>query len=233
MEALNAVIAAAMPFDQIWCLGDLVGYGPNPNECVAVIRRYPNLVVAGNHDWVAGGRRSALGFNPHAALAVHWTAAQLSTETQQFLFALPETLEEEDFHLVHGSPRAPTEEYLFRSDEAQKCFPYFSSTYCLVGHTHVPCVFVAAERASLPVVTRKELKPDEPLPLDGRMRMIINPGSVGQPRDYNPAASFGMYDSESRTFKIHRVPYDVARTQQKMRDANLPEHLIERLTLGV
>ena len=227
------MIAAAAPFDQIWCLGDLVGYGPNPNECVDVIRRYPNLVVAGNHDWVAGGRRSAVGFNPHAALAAHWTAAQLSKETQQFLFHLPETLKEEDFHLVHGSPRAPTEEYLFRSDEAQKCFPYFSSTYCLVGHTHVPCVFIAAECASLPDVIRIELKPDEPLPLDGRMRMIINPGSVGQPRDYNPAASFGLYDSESRTFKIHRVPYDVAKTQQKMRDANLPEPLIERLTLGV
>ena len=233
LEALNAVIAAAMPFDQIWCLGDLVGYGPNPNECVDIIRRYPNLVVAGNHDRVASGRRSSVGFNPHAALAAHWTTAQLSTETQQFLFALPEILIEDDFHLVHGSPRAPTEEYLFQSDEAQRSFAHFSKTYCLVGHTHLPCVFIAADDASSRDVYRIELKPDEPLPLDGRMRMIINPGSVGQPRDYNPAAAFGTYDSTSREFQLHRVAYDFTTTQQKMHDAKLPEPLIERLAYGM
>lgn len=233
LEALDAVIAAATPFDQIWCLGDLVGYGPNPNECVDVIRRYSHVVVAGNHDWVACGKRTAAGFNPHAASAAQWTATQLNADSRQFLSNLPETATEGDFLLVHGSPRAPTQEYLFRAAEAERCFSHFSTTYCLVGHTHVPSAFIEAGRDSPREVYGVALQPDEPLPLDGRMRMIINPGSVGQPRDYNPAAAFGILDSGRCEFQLHRTAYDVAATQQKMRDANLPESLVDRLSYGV
>lgn len=233
LEALNAVIAAAVPFEQLWCLGDLVGYGPNPNECIELIRRYDHVAVAGNHDWVACGKRTAAGFNPNAAYAAQWTATQLNAEARRFLFDLPETVTKEDFLLVHGSPRAPTQEYLFRAAEAEKCFPHFSTTYCLVGHTHVPCAFIQAGRDSPSDVFGVALRSGEPLPLDGRMRMIINPGSVGQPRDYNPQAAYGIYDTGSREFQVHRVAYDVAATQEKMRAADLPESLIERLAFGV
>lgn len=233
LEALNAVIAAAEPFEQLWCLGDLVGYGPDPNECVARVRGCESVVIAGNHDWVASGKRTAAGFNSNAAAAAKWTATQLSAANRQFLFELPEKLTKEDFLLVHGSPRAPTQEYLFRAAEAERSFPFFSSTHCLVGHTHVPCVFFAAGMGSTREVYGIRLQPGEPLPLDGRMRMIINPGSVGQPRDHNPNAAFGTYDANSREFQLHRVAYDVAATQKKMRAANLPEPLIERLAYGV
>ncbi len=233
LEALNAVIAAAEPFEQLWCMGDLVGYGPNPNECIDAIRCYDHVAVAGNHDWVACGKRTAAGFNPHAAYAAQWTATQLNADSRRFLSELPDTATEGNFLLVHGSPRAPTQEYLFRAAEAERCFPYFSTTYCLVGHTHVPTVFIEAGRDSLKEVHGIVLQPGEPLPLDGRMRMIINPGSVGQPRDYNPNAAFGIYDAESREFQLHRVAYDVSTTQRKMRAADLPESLIERLAFGV
>ena len=233
LEALDAVIAVAAPFAQIWCLGDLVGYGPNPNECVERVCGYSHVVVAGNHDWVASGKRTVAGFNPNAAYAAQWTATQLNAENRRFLSELPETATEEDFLLVHGSPRAPTQEYLFRSAEAEKCFSHFATTYCLVGHTHVPCAFIEAGRDSASEIYGVALLPDESLPLDGRMRMIINPGSVGQPRDYNPQAAFGIYDTGSREFQLHRVAYDVAATQQKMRDADLPQSLIERLVFGV
>lgn len=233
LEALNAVIAAAAPFEQLWCLGDLVGYGPNPNECIDAIRRYNHVVVAGNHDWVACGKRTAAGFNPHAAYAAQWTATQLNAETRRFLLELPEVAKAEDFLLVHGSPRAPTQEYLFRAIEAGKCFPHFATSYCLVGHTHVPCAFIEAGREPSSDVYEVALQPDEPLPLDGRVRMIINPGSVGQPRDYHPQAAFGIYDTGSREFQLHRAAYDMAATQQKMRAADLPEPLIERLAFGV
>jgi len=233
LEALNAVIAAAEPFDQIWCLGDLVGYGPNPNECVERVLGYSHAVVAGNHDWVASGKRTAAGFNPNAAYAAQWTATQLNAEARRFLFDLPETVTNEDFLLVHGSPRAPTQEYLFRAAEAEKCFPHFSTSYCLVGHTHVPSAFIQAGRDSPSDVYGIALRSGEPLPLDGRMRMIINPGSVGQPRDYNPQAAFGIYDAQSREFHLHRVAYDVAATQEKMHAVDLPESLIERLAYGV
>ena len=233
LEALEAVIAAAAPFAQIWCLGDLVGYGPNPNECVDVIKGYSHVAVAGNHDWVASGRRSAAGFNPHAAFAAQWTAAQLSAEAREYVLALPETAVEQDFTFAHGSPRAPTREYLFQAAEARRNFSHFSTRYCLVGHTHLPCAFLAAEHRSMLDVHRIVLKPEEALPLDGRLRMIINPGSVGQPRDGNPDAAFGIYDSSSREFQPRRVAYDVAATQQKMRAANLPRPLSDRLAYGI
>ncbi len=233
LEALNAVIAAATPFAQLWCLGDLVGYGPHPNECIDVVRGHSHVAVAGNHDWVACGKRTAAGFNPHAAFAARWAATQLTAKSRRFLLDLPESVTQDEFLLVHGSPRAPTQEYLFRAAEAERCFPHFSTSYCLVGHTHVPCAFIEAGRDSSSDVYGVALQPDELLPLDGSMRMIINPGSVGQPRDYNPKAAFGVFDSENREFQLHRVAYDVAATQEKMRAADLPEPLIERLAYGV
>ena len=233
LEALSAVLAAAAPFDRIWCLGDLVGYGPNPNECVDALRRHTLVAVAGNHDWVACGKRSAAGFNPHAADAARWTAARLTASTREFLHALPETRQEGEFLLAHGSPRAPTQEYLFQPAEARRSFLHFSTRYCLVGHTHLPSAFLAAEHGPNVEVLRIVPQPEEALPLDGRMRMIINPGSVGQPRDGNPDAAFGIYDSSSREFQPRRVAYDVAATQQKMRAAKVPQPLSDRLAYGI
>ena len=232
LAALEAVIAAAAPFAQMWCVGDLVGYGPDPNACVQLIRNHNHLAVAGNHDLVACGERSAAGFNPDAARAAQWTARQLTPASRQYLRELPDTLVTSDFTLAHGSPRAPTQEYLFGTREARENFAHFATPYCLVGHTHVPSAFFGVGVGRARDVQGVGLRPGEPLPLAGRVRMIINPGSVGQPRDGDPRAAFGIYDAARNEFCVQRVAYAVAATQEKMRSAGLPAPLIERIAIG-
>ena len=232
LEALEAVIGAVGQFEQIWCLGDLVGYGPDPNACVALMRRHSHVAVLGNHDGVACGKRSPAGFNPHAARAAQWTARHLTAASRRYLRALPDSAVASDFTLVHGSPRAPTDEYLFGAREAEANFAHFATSHCLVGHTHVPAAFLSVEGRRGNDVHGVGLRPDEPLPLLGRVRMILNPGSVGQPRDGDPRAAFGIYDAGRNEFCAHRVAYDVAATQEKMKSAGLPAPLIDRIAVG-
>jgi diadenosine tetraphosphatase ApaH/serine/threonine PP2A family protein phosphatase len=213
--------------DEIWCLGDIVGYGPDPCQCLEFLRRYNHVCVAGNHDWAAIGKIDTSYFNPLAAAACQWTAKQLSPGDIHYLEKLPLTIEKGDFLLVHGSPMEPIWEYVISTGIAARNFSFFKLPYCLVGHSHVPVVFREEGGSCLTV----PLSPGIGLAL-GTSRMIINPGGVGQPRDGDPRASYAIYDSEGQIIRLYRIPYDISATQDKMMQAGLPIHLITRLKEG-
>jgi diadenosine tetraphosphatase ApaH/serine/threonine PP2A family protein phosphatase len=213
--------------DELWCLGDVVGYGPEPHECVERLRRHRHVCVAGNHDWGAIGKISTADFNPDAAFACQWTSQQLSPEDTRYLENLPLAVEKDTFTLVHGSPREPIWEYVISPSIAQENFSFFQSPYCLVGHSHVPLVF----KEEGDTCTFSRLVDNIGLAL-GESRLILNPGGVGQPRDGDPRASYAIYDSDTRMLRLHRVPYDIADTQDKMMAKGLPVRLAVRLQYG-
>lgn len=211
----------------MWCLGDVVGYGPDPHECIQLLRQFEPVCVAGNHDWAAIGRVDTADFNPVAAQACRWTAQQLTPEDIDYLQKLPLELCQDDFTLVHGSPREPVWEYLMSREAAQDNFACFETTYCLVGHSHVPLVF---ELVGSSVVYR--MFPDEGSLRLGENRLFINPGGVGQPRDGDPRASYAVYDANTKTVYHYRVEYDILTTQKRMKERGLPLSLIMRLSQG-
>jgi len=213
--------------DEIWCLGDIVGYGPDPSRCIELLKKYNHVCVVGNHDLAAIGKIDLSYFNPDAATACQWTMGQLSPDDIEYLEGLPQTLEKHDFLLAHGSPAEPVLEYVISASIAAKNFDLFQTPYCLVGHTHSPAAFKEENGECLPV----NLSPGIGLVL-GKSRMIINPGGVGQPRDGDPRASYAIYDSEGSIFRLYRIPYDIAATQDRMMQAGLPVHLITRLEAG-
>ena len=215
--------------DELWCLGDIVGYGPDPHQCIELLRQHNHLCVAGNHDWAAIGKADISLFNPVAAMACRWTAKQLNPEEVHYLENLPLVLQRDDFTLVHGSPRDPIWEYLLSSNTARDNFNYFQSQFCLVGHSHIPLVFEYLSESDACLF--EELQPEVSLGV-GRSRLIINPGGVGQPRDDDPRASYAIYDSEAQVVYHYRVPYDIAATQEKMVKCGLPSSLVVRLSYG-
>lgn len=216
------------PVDRIWCLGDTVGYGPHPRECIALLREHDHLCVAGNHDWAAVGNIDTSYFNPDAAAASQWTAEHLTQDDIDYLRSLPLTLREGDFTLVHGSPREPIWEYIISTRSAEENFARFETRFCLIGHSHAPLVFELGREGVCQL-----RQPPADLPLDGEgKRLIINYGSVGQPRDGDPRASYAILDTEAAAIQHHRVVYDITATQQSMRQAGLPARLISRLSLG-
>ncbi len=224
--AFQAVIAAFEPVDEVWCLGDLVGYGPAPDECIDLLQQMAHRCVAGNHDWAAIGRLPLEDFNPAAAAAARWTAGRLSESHRRFLEGLPETAEIGDFTLAHGSPRHPIWEYILTPGAAAASFPYFFTTYGLVGHTHVPALFV---EPGGPALAPPEYDSTTALVPS---RLILNPGSVGQPRDGFPEARYMFLDTKRLTFEYRHVPYDIERTQAEMAAVGLPPILISRLSHG-
>ncbi len=215
--------------EEVWCLGDVVGYGPDPHQCIELLRQHNHACVAGNHDWAAIGKLDTSYFNPDAATACHWTAQQLSPEDIDYLKNLPLVIEKNDFTMVHGSPREPIWEYLLSISNAKENFAYFKSQFCLVSHSHVPLVFRYNETGSC---SFSSFLPDIGLAL-AKSRLIINPGGVGQPRDGDPRASYAIYDSETRMVRLHRVPYDISATQTRMVEHGLPMRLVSRLSDGV
>jgi diadenosine tetraphosphatase ApaH/serine/threonine PP2A family protein phosphatase len=233
LTALETVLAdAAGQYDRVWCLGDLVGYGPDPNECVDCVRGLQGLLcLVGNHDKAVLGEIDLAVFNGDAHTAISWTRRTASPETLDYLRALPAQDQAGDYTLVHGSPRQPVWEYILDCFIARDNFRLFSTPYCLVGHTHVPVIF---RETGARGECREEV-PDYGVrrPLAGQ-RLILNPGSVGQPRDGRPDAAYMILDSKSSaaTLTLRRVAYPVATVQQKMRDAGLPQRLITRLTYG-
>jgi diadenosine tetraphosphatase ApaH/serine/threonine PP2A family protein phosphatase len=236
LVALQAVLADAGAVDATWCLGDLVGYGPQPNECIEELRRRPNLLcIAGNHDWAALDKLDTGDFNRDAENAVLWTRQQLSADNSDYLSHLPDRLTEDRFLLVHGSPRHPIWEYVVSLGVAQACLDGLAGTspYCLIGHSHLPLVFV---QAGTPDDTPTVEYPPAGVPFAlGDRKTLINPGSVGQPRDGNPDASYLILDTVARAVTYRRVPYDIAATQKLMKAAGgrLSERLINRLQFGV
>ena len=232
LAALEAVLAEAGEVDQVWCLGDIVGYGPDPNECVERIRSLPHLAVVGNHDCGTLGKLDLNDFNVYARRACLWNREQLSAENWEYLDSLDELIVQGDITLVHGSPRSPIWEYVMSPEAAEVNFAILETPYCFVGHTHVPQIYLEETAVEGETSCREFLRPEGlPVPL-GKERMIINPGGVGQPRDSDPRAAYLILDMDSRTIYHHRVAYSIEVTQEKMRKAGLPRRLIDRLDYG-
>ena len=230
LEALDAVIDDAHRsggFDRIWCLGDTVGYGPDPSACLTCLREFDLTAVAGNHDYAAAGLIDAADFNGAAFTAIRWTSEQITADEAAFLSGLPVVRQEAPFTLVHGTLRDPIVEYLLHPTQATVTFNLLTTDFCLVGHSHYP--FICRENGGMPMFFPMPEK--QALPLNNE-RCIINPGSVGQPRDRDPRASYAVFDSEGSTVEYRRVDYDRAATQAKMRKAGLPQYLMDRLDHG-
>jgi diadenosine tetraphosphatase ApaH/serine/threonine PP2A family protein phosphatase len=231
LAAFEAVLADAGSFDKIWCLGDMVGYGPDPNECVERLRDLPHICVAGNHDWATLDKLDIEDFNPDAQKACLWTRKQLSPSNLEYLETLPETIVEEGFTLVHGSPRHPIWEYILYPSIAKANFEHFDTRFCFVGHTHVPIIY--RHRPENPNQACEVLIPSPNARLVlGEDRLIINVGGVGQPRDGDPRASYAILDSDELTLQYRRIPYPIEVTQERMVEQGLPPRLIIRLRYG-
>lgn len=229
--AFEAVLDSAGDFDKIWCLGDLVGYGPDPNECINQLRKFDHICVAGNHDWAVLGRLDLDDFNPDAQQASRWTQSQLKPENRAYLEGLPTALIEEGFTLAHGSPRQPVWEYVLYPSVARTNFEHFGTQFCFIGHTHIPIIFQLIPQEFGEYCHMVQPPLNGPIPLREH-RLIINSGSVGQPRDGDPRASYALLDIEHLTIEYRRVPYAIEETQQRMAEADLPARLISRLSYG-
>jgi diadenosine tetraphosphatase ApaH/serine/threonine PP2A family protein phosphatase len=233
LAALEAVLADAEPFDYeaVWCLGDTVGYGPEPGECIARLRLLKARAVVGNHDWAVIGRMDAEDFNREARRGVLWTREQLGAESLAWLSSLSsEPIVEGDYTLTHGSPRDPVWEYILYPSVVHANLTYFDTPFCLVGHTHLQTIFsVAADDHTVNMI---RFKPGQTIPLQRDRRSILNPGSVGQPRDNDPRAAYAILDTVKATWTPRRVAYPIEITQAHMRAAGLPERLITRLDFG-
>ncbi len=256
LEALEAVLRDVErrgPVDAWWCLGDIVGYGPDPTACLRRVRELQALCIAGNHDWGAVGKVALTEFNRAAAEACRWNGERLGAEERSFLAELPLTVEDGPatdpslrsglpfdslrvgspgqalFTLAHGSPRDPIWEYLLSPEQAQDCLALLRTPHGLVGHSHLPLWFGLPEGGG--AVTYGSLSEEAPLRLSGG-RFILNPGSVGQPRDGDPRAAYAIYESEANAVTGYRVEYDIATVQAKVVAAGLPATLAQRLSMG-
>ena len=250
LVALETVLAHAKgQYDTIWCLGDVVGYGPRPNECVALMRDLAELCVIGNHDWAALGRPGVDvdDFNPQARQAVMWTRAELSAENRTYLEQLPDepllASVTPEVLVTHASPREPVWEYILTPTTALENFGFFGESICLVGHTHKPAIYVwrlepggeaVGHNGDLATVDYLQPPTDAAVELavDAHCRLILNPGSVGQPRDNDPRAAYVLFDLARLSWQQVRVPYAIELTQNQMREAALPKRLIDRLSFG-
>jgi diadenosine tetraphosphatase ApaH/serine/threonine PP2A family protein phosphatase len=229
LAALEAVLTDASEVEAVWCLGDLVGYGPDPNECIRRVEALPGLqCILGNHDAAALGQIDTDTFNPEARRALLWTQDSLDAGSLAFLRALPEKIETGLVTLAHGSPRQPVWEYLLDTHSATRSFEYFQTSFCFVGHTHLPVVFhLARDRRYARLWV-----PDTVQQLPLTPRAIINPGSVGQPRDRDPRAAYAIFSTEDQVWEFRRVAYDIAAVQERMKRAHLPERHAARLAGG-
>ncbi len=209
--------------DRVLVLGDIVGYGPDPNAVIDRLRRLRARAVMGNHDAAMLDPSLLDWFNPHAAAAARWTAEVLTPQSRRYLAALPRFGRLERHRYVHGSPRKPyVWEYILEELQALEILLALGRRFCFFGHTHLPRIFTE-DGEQIP-----EPGPWIPLP----QAALVNPGSVGQPRDGNPDAAFALLDLAGPAVQFHRVPYDIAATQEKIRAAGLPEVEAARLMLG-
>jgi predicted phosphodiesterase len=231
LPALEAVRADLPDVDQVWVLGDIVGYGPQPNEVISALQAMGARSVLGNHDGAAIGMVDAADFNPDARSAIEWTAREIDDNARAYIATLPEVRRDGDLTAVHGSPRDPIWEYITGSAIAAAHFDAFETRLCLFGHTHVPFAFRLVDGA----IEAVPGLPGDVVKLDGA-RALLNPGSVGQPRDGLRDAAYAILElgdepgNDSITF--HRVRYEIDRTQRLMREATLPARLVERLSYG-
>lgn len=232
-EALSAVLAFVRRkrWDRAIVLGDVVGYGANPNEAVDMVRALrPLVAIRGNHDKVCSGIEDGEMFNRVALQAALWTRERLTPRNLRWLRSLPEgpVVVDGSFAVAHGTP-IDEDAYIFGEIEALNVFRQTAFPLCFFGHSHFPVVFGLSPDAIQTVLTTS---PAFRFRLDPGVRYLVNPGSIGQPRDGNPLASFAMFDSATRTVSVYRVPYPLGRAQRKILDAGLPRPLADRLALG-
>ncbi len=228
LEALKRVLdqLEEEAIDKYICLGDVVGYAANPNECVEIVRGLTDLVVAGNHDYAAIGQTDISFFNPVAAEAAIWTGKALSEGNASYLRHLELFFVLKDLFFVHSSPSTPELWYYVLSlNDAKQGFSTFEEKICFLGHTHQPITFT--ERAG-----RYGIIEGPSFKIEDDCRYIVNVGSVGQPRDSDPRACYAIYDSDEQVVEIKRLAYEIEIAQEKIKEAGLPEFLAQRLALG-
>jgi len=232
-EALEAVLEdAAGRYDEIVCCGDLVGYGADPNRVVEWARRHVRAIVRGNHDKAAFDPEVIEWFSAGAAAAARWTRTELTAENLDFLRRLPKgPLLVGGFAILHGSP-IDEDEYILDDWEAQRLFGYLSAEINFFGHSHLQGGFLLTPEGAEPIRAIPAGRDKPTLRLEPGPIFLINPGSVGQPRDHDPRAAYALYDEQRRCVSYHRVAYDVETAQRKIRLAGLPEGLAERLAYG-
>jgi len=219
---------ATLGVDRVICLGDLVGYGADPGPVVEALAGRDVIAVAGNHDHASAGRLDLDWFNPHARAAAEWTAERLTPDQGRYLTSLPLVAEHAGATLVHSSPRNPEEwPYLVSPADGSAAFQAFTTSLCFVGHSHLPAVWTLCEDGRVHFergAARIGLRAGE--------RYIVNVGSVGQPRDGDPSAAFGLWDLEAGSVEILRTPYDAAEARRRIHAAGLPRVLGDRLLHG-
>ncbi|MEQ1572625.1 MAG: metallophosphoesterase family protein [Vicinamibacterales bacterium] len=231
LEALDATLAASGPHDHVLVLGDLIGYGADPDAVIARVRALPTAtVIRGNHDKVGAGLESVDGFNHLARQAIAWTTATMSPDMRAWVAALPEgpVIVDEQIEICHGTP-FDEDVYVFDDLDAIRSLRAARRPICLYGHTHVPAAFRLSgglEHVGPP------RGPEFRLPIDPDARYLVNCGAVGQPRDGDPRAAFGLLDTDAGILTVMRVTYDVAAAQAKIIAAGLPEVLAQRLAVG-
>jgi predicted phosphodiesterase len=228
-HAFDAVLAdiAKESADEVWCLGDIVGYGPQPNRCVEEAKARSAICLLGNHDLAALGEVDLAGFSPDAATSARWTIDVLEPDAAAFLKTLEPKGEREGLELFHASPRDPIWEYVLSESAVRTALELTTAQVVLVGHSHIPIALLLNGESLAGGLAKggSELDLSEG-------RWLMNPGSVGQPRDGDPRAAYLLLDLEASQAHFRRVPYDVEATQTEIRDAGLPEALAERLAGG-
>jgi diadenosine tetraphosphatase ApaH/serine/threonine PP2A family protein phosphatase len=237
LEALEACLEAAPPFDQVFNLGDIVGYGANPNEVVERSRALGHIFVRGNHDKACSGITNLAGFNPIAGLAARWTQQALTPENLDFLRTLPRgpVWAMENVNCVHGSAD-DEDEYVLLSQDALPLLQRSTRQITFFGHSHIQCAFFIERQnrflGAVPAYPTRTGEQQFEFRLKPEARYLINPGSIGQPRDGDPRAAFLLYDADESLITFHRVPYDIAGAQNKILAGGLPPRLAERLAEG-
>jgi len=209
------------------CLGDIVGYGPNPDECTELVFSAFDIIIAGNHDQAVTGQYSTATFNPLARMAVEWSQTHMKNSNIIKLKSLEVITIKNDITFVHATPHAPERfGYILSQYEAKNNFPALSTSLCFIGHTHVPRIYMLSKNGEVEETWGKSIH------LQKNNKYIFNVGSVGQPRDRSPLAGYAIYDSTPNTYEIKRLSYDIAAVQKKMKQAGLPSFLISRLARG-
>ena len=229
LEALTAVSKSLQNQgpDIVLFLGDIVGYGADPNECIEMVRDIADDILAGNHDWAAVEKSSTDNFNPTAKKALEWTQSRLTKDSKNFLSSLSLKGKMENFIYIHSTPFRPEEwDYIYSLSDAAQSFDSFSQSLCFVAHSHIPVTFVQSAGGETAYVQNPQIK------LQKGFRYIINSGSVGQPRDGNPLSSYGIYDTKKKEYMLIRVQYDIKNARRKIIDVGLPESLANRIIVG-
>ena len=228
LESLQRALAMLAPDDVLMCLGDMVGYGPNPNECVALLRERARHAVLGNHDLAALENYGTEYFNEAARSAIEWTQTVLDADSRTWLNALPYELRLPEFLLVHGAP-VNYFEYILDKRTAAKAFERTDAPLVFIGHTHIAEYWVREPDGT---IGHKHMQHGGELILESDRRYIVDVGSVGQPRDLNPEASFVLYEPDRASVQWVRYDYPIAVVQEKIRAAHLPDYLANRLESG-